>query len=1117
MKTAPLPANETERLAALRRYNVLDTRPESAFDDLTRLAAQICGAPISVITFVDANRQWFKSRFGLDTSETPRDQSFCTYAILQNELLVIEDVAKDERFANNPMVSGGWRCRFYAGAPLRTEDGYALGTLAVLDRQPRQLVPQQMEGLKTLARQVMTHLELRRHLAELARSIDEHQRTEERLRTSEAFYQALVESLPQNILRKDAQGRFTFANRKFLQSIGKAAEDIIGKTDFDLFPPELAAKYHRDDLRVMESLESLDTIEAHQGPQGEQLFVHVLKTPLLDSAGKVIGVQGIFWDVTQRRRIEHQLAIERDLLRQAEEKYRAIYENSVEGIFQTTRDGHFLSANPALARLYGFSNQEELVAALTDIENQLYVDPNRRNEFSRLMREREEVTGFESQVYRRDRSVIWISESARAVKDADGHFLYYEGIVEDITARKQAELERERAREAALESARTKAQFLANMSHEIRTPMNAITGMTGLLADTRLSPEQRDYVETIHNSTETLLSVINDILDFSKIEAGKFTLERIEFDLREAVESGVEMLAERAHKKRIELACAIGPDVPSALLGDPVRFRQVLTNLVSNAVKFTEKGEVLVRVTCLSADAPRAQLRFEVRDTGIGIPPEAMSRIFQEFTQVDGSTTRKYGGTGLGLTISKQIVSLMAGEIGAESRPGQGSTFWFTLPFDQQPHPVSDPWADKRQALAGVRLLVVEDTASHREILHQHFASWNMQDESCTSAEQALTMLQEASQNGRPYPMILIDLDLPGMDGLSLAQTIKNDPNLASSRIIIFTNLLNRLNTTTMKVTGISACLVKPIRQNRLLECLVDVMSASGAASALPLEQELAGPSVPRVAAASVRILLAEDNEVNQRVALKQLKKLGFSADAVSNGNEVLAALQRVPYDIIIMDCQMPEMDGYEVTRRIRQSGSDSYIHLRSAPYIIALTANAMQGDRERCLALGMNDYLTKPLHLQELEAVLQRAMFRLQPMTSDSEPAADVPDDGPESLDRSVINGLKELREPGQPDPLQELVELFFRDARPRLEAMEQAQTAGDAAKLAAAAHSLKGSASNLGARRLSELCSSLEKQGKAGDLSLAVETLKDVRAEFAEVCTVLAAEIHRGPAEPS
>jgi PAS domain S-box-containing protein len=1076
---------------------------------------------------------------------------------------------------------------------------------------------------------------------------------EERLRTSEAFYQTLVETLPQNILRKDLQGRFTFANRKFCQSIGKRLEDIIGKTDYDLFPPELAGKYHRDDLRVMTTRENLDTVEAHQGQHGEKLFVHVIKTPLYDPAGRVIGIQGIFWDVTQRKRIEEELAYERDLLRalldyipdriyfkdvhcrflrcsksmarrlgledprevigqtdfdfhpvelarefyideqnilqtgqplinklekqvdtdgqeiwasvtkvpiytqagtiaglvglsrditqlkqteqalrQAEEKYRAIYENSVEGIFQTTRDGHFLSANPALARLYGYPSPDELVAALTDIEHQLYVDPTRRDEFSRLMREHGEVSGFESQVYRKDKSVIWISESARTARDAAGNFLYYEGIVEDISVRKQAELEREKAREAALESARTKAQFLANMSHEIRTPMNAITGMTGLLADTRLTKEQREYVETIRNSTETLLSVINDILDFSKVEAGKLALEVIDFDLREAVESGVEMLAERAHKKNIELACWIEPDVPARLRGDPVRLRQILTNLVSNAVKFTEKGEVLVHVTrweespTSEVQRPRAEgglwtldpglrtlLRFEIKDTGIGIPPQAMSRIFQEFTQADGSTTRKYGGTGLGLTISKQLVSLMQGEIGVESTPDAGSTFWFKVPFEKQPAADSAVSSSLIASLAGLRALLVENNATQRRILRQQLQQWNLQEEEAVSADQALAMMQEAARSGAPYPLLIIDLDLPETDGLSLAQTIKNDPQLAASRILMLTTLISRLNTTTMRATGISACLVKPVRQARLLECLNDVMSASGALDNAErgtrnAESGCSALRVPRSAFPTVRILLAEDNAVNQRVAIKQLKKLGFSADSVSNGNEVLAALQRVPYDIIIMDCQMPEMDGYEVTRRIRQSGSDSYIHLRAAPYIVALTANALQGDRERCLAIGMNDYLTKPLHLHELEAVLQRALLRLAPV-----PPAPVPEPAPapepEALDRTVINGLKELREPGQPDPLRELVDLFLKDAQPRLEKMDAVLSAGDLAALGAAAHTLKGSASNLGARRLSLLSAALEKQAKAGEAATVAETLAEVKTEFEKVRQLLAEEL--------
>jgi len=1230
VKTAPLPAQEVQRLAALRRYGILDTPPEPAFDDLARLAAQISGTPISLITLLDENRQWFKSRVGLDLTETPREVSFCSHAILQEDLFVVEDATSDERFSDNPLVTTEPHIRFYAAYPLATPDGLNLGTLCVMDRKSHRLEDWQRGALRTIARQVMTQLELRHHIGELARRIEEHRQIEEKLNVSETFYQTLVETLPQNILRKDVDGRFTFANQKFCQSIGKPLEELLGKTDFDLFPPELAAKYHRDDQRVMKDQGMLDIIEAHQTPTGEKLFVHVIKSPIFDAVGRVIGIQGIFWDVTQRKRIEEELAYERDLLRalldkipdrisfkdvqcrfircsaamakrlgagdpkevigktdfdfhpreqaqeyfndeqrilltgqpiinklerqtdadgkeiwasvtkvpiysragtvtgliglsrditqlkeaeqalrRAEEKYRTIYENSIEGIFQTKPDGHFISANPALARLYGYTSTDELVTALTDIEHQLYVDPARREEFSRLMRENGEVSGFESQIYRKDKSVIWINESARNVKDADGNTLYYEGIVENVTSRKQAELEHDKARQAALESARTKAQFLANMSHEIRTPMNAITGMTDLLTDTKLTPEQREYVETIRDGTENLIGIINEILDFSKIEAGKLTLEVIDFDLRDAVESTAEMLAERAHKKGVELVCWIEQGVPDRLPGDPVRFRQILTNLVSNAVKFTERGEVLVRASRRGETPERVTVRFEVKDTGIGISPEAMSRIFTEFTQGDGSTTRKYGGTGLGLTISKQLVQLMQGEIGVDSVDGQGSTFWFELPFEKTAPAATPADATAAESLAGLRLLLVDDTPSHREILHQQFQQWSMKDDHATSSVAALSQLQEAAHAGNSYPIVLIDAEMADMDGLTLAQTIKNDPQLAPTRIVMLTTLLNRLDTAVMQATGISACLVRPIRQSRLLDCLVSVMSASGAASAQPATAGAdAAPGFDVNAARHVRILLAEDNPVNQQVALKQLKRLGFSADSVANGIEVLSALQRVPYDIILMDCQMPEMDGYEVTRRIRQSGSDSYIHLRAAPYIIALTANAMQGDREHCLALGMNDYMSKPLHLRELEAALQRALLKIKPASRPSSPdGSDAA--GPEALDRTVIDGLKELREPGQPDPLAELIDLFLKDARPRMEKMETAATAGELLPLAAATHTLKGSASNLGARRLSNLCATLEKQAKAGEGDGARKTFGEVKAEFERVEELLKAEV--------
>jgi len=1241
VKAAPLPPNEAQRLAALRRYDILDTPPEAAFDDLTRLAANLCNSSISLMVLVDENRQWIKSRHGTELTEAPRNTAFCAHTILQVELLVVEDTHADERFADNPLVTGAPNTRFYAGAPLTTPDGLHLGTLCVIDREPRRLNPQQAEALRILAQQVMTHLELRRHLAQLARSVEEHQRIEEKLRTSEVFYQTLVETLPQNILRKDAEGRFTFANQKFCQSINRRLDEVVGRTDFDLFPRDLAAKYHRDDLRVMATQQHLDTVEAHHTAQGEKKFVHVIKTPLYDLAGKVIGVQGIFWDVTTRKRIEEELAYERDLLRalldnipdriyfkdihsrflrcsksmakrlgvaqadavigktdfdfhpreqaqeyfndeqrilltgeplinklerqiatdgseiwasvtkvpivsqsgavtgvvglsrditqlkqtekalrQAEEKYRTIYENSVEGIFQTTRDGHFISANPALSRLYGYASQEELVQALTDIEHQLYVDPKRREEFAAQMREHGSVTGFESEILRKNKTHIWISESARTVTDADGNFRYYEGIVEDVTARKQAEQEREKAREAALETARTKAQFLANMSHEIRTPMNAITGMTGLLMDTRLSQEQREYVDTIRNSTESLLDIINDILDFSKMEAGKLALEVIDFNLRDTVEGAVDLLAERAHTKGIELACRIDPEIPPGLRGDSFRLRQILVNLTANAVKFTERGEVLVRASKLGETAEHVTVLFEVKDTGIGIAPEALSRIFQEFTQADGSTTRKYGGTGLGLTISKQLVELMNGKIGVLSKKGDGSIFSFAVPLAKQAQPVPAPRHAHLAVLEGVHVLLVDDTASHREILDEQFRQWNMSVDSATTSKEAMKKLQQATLAGAPYPLIVIDMELADTDGLTLAQNIKGEADLAATRIVMLTNLLHRLNPSVMQATGISACLVKPVRQARLLDSLIEVMSPSGAAStqrAVSFDEAPSAPMLPAVSPQQVRILLAEDNPVNQRVVIKQLNKLGYSADCVTNGLEVLSALQRAPYDIIIMDCQMPEMDGYEVTRRIRRGGSDSYIHLRSAPYVIALTANALPGDRERCAAAGMNDYLTKPLHLRDLETALTRALFKIHPAPGEASttPVAPVAATSTsagaslEVLDRAIIDGLCELREPDQPDPLAELIELFLRDARPRLAGMEQAAAAGDWAKLSAAAHTLKGSASNLGARQLAAGCAALEKQAKAGLGDEATKTLTEVKSAFETVEQVLKTEL--------
>jgi PAS domain S-box-containing protein len=1427
---APLPSNESERIQALRDAHILDTPTEPEFDDLVALAAESSQAPIALLSLVDRDRQWFKARIGLARPETPRDHAFAAHVIVQQELILVPDTSLDPRFADNPLVTGAPGVRFYAGMPLITSDGFALGSLCIMDTAPRRLDDRQRDTLARLGRLIVGLIERRREA-------HGHEAQRKRLQQREASLRSLVNQLPVSVFECDENGWRTSVNDRWCATTGLTPTDAMGMGWLRAVHPDDRERVSQEWQEAIARGRDFHGHYRYIRVDGETAWAEARAVARRDPEGRLTGYLGIAHDVTGRHRseealrtserrlayaldaandglwdwniptgeayfsprwcrmlghepaeleghvstwqrlvhpddapaafaaleahlrgetaqyqTEHRLRakdgswrwildrgriVERDAtgaplrmtgthvdltlqraqaeeLRASHAKLQSMFEMSPVGLALCEMDGTLVEVNAAFLRIIGYSaaeaarltywdltpsefNDAEQVqlrslaelgrygpyekeylrkdgrripvqlygVAVTDadgreriwsvVEDMTWHRDNeqrframidsapvliwmagadaRRDHFNATWLAftgrtlAQEVAdgwmdgihpddrsrclasyhdGFvrripftnEYRLRRHDGEYRWVSDSGSPRFLADGSFAGYVGVCTDITEERRAQqvLEHERfflgesitnapiamalldtemrylawsrrwlddyaltgqdlagrshyevfpdipdrwkelhrralagealsnpedvferasgerthlrwavqpwrtvdgqiggivmvtavvndlvrARQEALESSRLKSEFVASMSHEIRTPMNGVLGMTGLLLDTPLTPDQRDCAETIRSSAEALLTIVNDILDFSKIEAGKLAIEDHAFDPRRVIEEVVELLLPMAEEKGLEIVVQFAAGLPRGLRGDAGRVRQLLTNLVGNAIKFTEQGHVVIRVSRETGAGERSLIRFAVQDTGIGIARDKINLVFDKFTQADASTTRRFGGTGLGLAICRQLVRLMGGTIGAESELGRGSTFWFTLPLETMPEPSIEPGPAAR-----ARILIVDDLEPSRVALEQQLTMLGANPESVPSLAAAGERLAVAGREGRPFSVIMLDCVSP--DPESLIRELASHPERGPARLILMTPGGARPAEAWLRNHGVVACLRKPVRLEELATALGPSLEGTpGATEAPPTSAPGGATSTP--SAGVPRVLVVDDNSVNQKVAARMLTKLGCTVEIAADGREALDLVTRLPFDVVFMDCMMPEMDGYEATGAIRQLPGPA-----ARTPIVAMTANAMQGDRERCLASGMDDYLSKPVQPDLLKEALTRWTSAARTV------------DQPPPVDSAVLQSFRQLQEEGAPDVLAEFIDLFLGDLPARRESIAIALERGEAEPIRATAHALKSSAAYIGAQELARLCREMERVARAGDVAAAVGMGKALELEADRVAEYL------------